>query len=371
MTVAKSNKTKIQKRTPGLVITPPAPRPASADNPSAQLFREAREALTAEQTAPLEAAAPSVPLSPSEGQTLIPSDPLSTRPIAPERDFNKRANSIERDALPSGVFPGASKKIYDALYLRTRGAVKPVRTIRATKKEVTEWSGVRNRKTIDSHLRYLETCGLVIRHWELGNNEGYLYEINIPEEIGLGVRGGQRGVSPPDPSDPNLDRGSDPNLDRGGQSQLPVFSIIYDEPKTSFKTNTENDDDEAAASLVRAAKKLIREITGKEATHAELGKIIEILEVVTLEGKIAATRTTVSSAGPFLAEHLRRRLFKKDKQQMAVETSATEPPAPAIDPQKCQDCSGTGWHYPAGKEKGIARCKHAHLAASEKDIQNI
>ncbi|MFL6254912.1 MAG: hypothetical protein ACJ74T_07805, partial [Pyrinomonadaceae bacterium] len=41
-------------------------------------------------------------------------------PIAPERNFNKRANSLEHSALPSGLFPGASKKIYDALYVRTR-----------------------------------------------------------------------------------------------------------------------------------------------------------------------------------------------------------------------------------------------------------
>ena len=48
----------------------------------------------------------------------------STRPVpntAPDRDFNKRANSLEREALPAGVFPGSSKKIYDALYFRTRG----------------------------------------------------------------------------------------------------------------------------------------------------------------------------------------------------------------------------------------------------------
>jgi hypothetical protein len=370
MTVAKPNKPKIQKRTPGLVITPPAPRPASDDNPSAQLFREAREAMTAiespsQDLSPSSNPIPPNPLSTSGGQTPTPSDPLSTRPIAPERDYNKRANSIERDALPSGMFPGASKKLYDALYLRTRGAVKPGRTLRATKKELADWSGVRNRKTIDSHLRYLETCGLVVRQWELGNNDGYLYEINLPEEIGLMDRGGQRGVSPLDPSDQNLDRGTDQNLDRGGQSQVVVLSTSSLESKT-FKTNTErSDDDEAAASLIRAAKKVIQEITGKEATQAELEKIVEVFEVISLEGKIAAARTTVSSAGPFLAEHLRRRLFKKNKQEIAAETAKEEPVSAAVNAFDCPDCAGVGWYYPEGKEKGMAKCRHASLMSDK------
>jgi hypothetical protein len=110
-------------------------------------------------------------------------------------------------------------------------------------------------------------------------------------------------------------------------------------------------------------------MTGREASANEYRKLLELVEVLSLEAKIAAGRTTVSSAAPFLAEHLRRRLFKKDKEQMSVETSATEPTEPAIDAGKCIDCSGTGWYYPEGKEKGIARCKHLHLTTPEDDSQ--
>ena len=365
MKVVKSRKPKIEKRTAGLVITPPQPRPASDDNPSAKLFREAKLAQEKDDIEQVLAPHLSAPLSTSGGQTPPPSVPLSTIPVAPERDFNKRANSIEREALPSGMFPGASKKLYDALYLRTRGARTAVRTIRATKKELADWSGVRNRKTIDSHLRYLETCGLVVRQWELGNNEGYLYEIKLPEEIGLMDRGGQRGDRPLNPSDQNLDRGTDQNLDRGGQSQIVINSTTSANPKT-FKTNTEKIDDEAAP-LVRATAKLIQEVTGKEATRADLDRFVEVIEVLTLEGRIAAARTTVSSAGPFLAEHLRRRLFKKDKQQLAVESAQSEPSTAVVDAKACPDCAGVGWYYPEGKEKGMAKCKHARLLAGDSD----
>ena len=38
-------------------------------------------------------------------------------------------------------------------------------------------------------------------------------------------------------------------------------------------------------------------------------------------------------------------------------------PTPPVDASQCPDCQGSGWWYPAGKEKGIARCKHEQLRA--------
>src|SRR5437588_1679159 len=43
-----------------------------------------------------------------------PAQPRSSQPpatVAPVRDFNKRANSIDRDAMPKGHFPGTSYKL--------------------------------------------------------------------------------------------------------------------------------------------------------------------------------------------------------------------------------------------------------------------
>jgi hypothetical protein len=139
--------------------------------------------------------------------------------------------------------------------------------------------------------------------------------------------------------------------------------MASEDAKTSFKTNTENDDEAGAAAITRAVKKLIEEVTGKVATRGELEKLCEVIEVLTLEGKIASARTTVSSAGPFLAEHLRRRLFKKGKQELAVESTQSEPVVPAVDAKACPDCAGVGWYYPEGKEKGMAKCRHTRLLA--------
>ncbi len=93
---------------------------------------------------------------------------------------------------------------------------------------------------------------------------------------------------------------------------------------------------------------------------------MELAEVLSAELKIAAGRTTVSSAPAFLAEHLRRRLWKKDKRQ--IEAEAAQPKsadAPKVDASRCPDCFGTGMWYPEGFEKGVARCEHKALGKQD------
>jgi hypothetical protein len=89
-----------------------------------------------------------------------------------------------------------------------------------------------------------------------------------------------------------------------------------------------------------------------------------LAEVLVTELKIAAGRTTVSSVPAFLAEHLRRRLWKKDKRQMADEGGGEpQQAAPGVDAANCPDCFGTGMYYPEGYDKGVARCRHERLGA--------
>jgi hypothetical protein len=77
-------------------------------------------------------------------------------------------------------------------------------------------------------------------------------------------------------------------------------------------------------------------------------------------------RTTVSSAPAFLAEHLRGRLWKKEKRQL--EDEGRELPAGStqkVDAAECPDCFGTGMWYPEGFDKGVARCRHEKLTPDE------
>lgn len=339
--------------------------PTRMARPKGDMFRNLRkpeevESLSIEELTESSSSITSRGMPPSGGQTPLP----LTVSIAPERDFNRRANSLERDAMPSGMFPGTSKKLYDALYLRTRGAMKPVRTIYATKKDLTLWAGIKNRKTIDAHMRYFQMIGLVRRQWVPGQNEGYQFEVLLPEELGQGDRPPVV-VRPLDQSDQNLDRGSDQISGSGGQTQI-VDSKTSSNASKTFKTKEERniDDDAALADLNAALKAANKELTGKELSSTEAARWGELADVLIAELKIAAARTTVSSVPSFLAEHLRRRLWKMDKKQARAEgrelpDENVTASATSIEQAKdCPDCGGSGWWYPNGLERGVAKCKH-------------
>jgi hypothetical protein len=190
----------------------------------------------------------------------------STKPVpntAPERDFNRRANSLEREALPAGLFPGSSKKIYDALYFRTRGAVKPVRTLQATRRDIMQWTGIKNVKTIHDHTRRLLAAGLIHVSKIAGDHEGSVYEVFLPEESDQYQT--RTSTAPvPRPSG-NLVLDPDQKMVRVGMGNLIENKDTYVGPKTFIKTNTERDDDDAAlAGLNAALKQAAKEITGRE-----------------------------------------------------------------------------------------------------------
>lgn len=292
-------------------------------------------------------------------------------PVAPQRDYAKVANSITRQAIPSGAFKGKSKQLYDALYSLTRGALNPSRTARISRPNLMRKAHIGSRVTFDSNINHLLAVGLIkVRHI-VGEHEGNEYEVLLPEEVELSSAnpGSMPSLTSLTGYAQKLDRLVRLETSQTRHTLNSTEATTSGVSKTSFKTNTENDDDEAVAAVRRALEKMIEEVTGREATTGEYRKLLELIEVITLEAKIAAGRTTVSSAGPFLAEHLRRRLFKKDKEQMAVETSVTEPVAPLSSAENCPDCIGTGWYYPEGKEKGIARCKHERLTPSDENTQ--
>jgi hypothetical protein len=305
--------------------------------------------------------------SPTSTQTETPrSAQADSQPSpAPARDFNRRANSLEREAMPQGLFPGSSKKIYDALYLRTRGANPPRARVRAARRDFTEWTDIRNLKTVDGHLRYLMSVGLIVRHWELGATEGSQYEVRLPEELPRLTTTHHQ--SPAVTTAPFSGSGNSQFSGSGGEGQIVDSEAGYGGDKTSsFKTKERNDDDEALAGFAAAMKKAVKEVTGRDLSATERQRWEELAEVLVMELKIAAGRTTVSSVPAFLAEHLRRRLWKKDKRQIEAETAQPKPSdAPKVDASQCPDCFGAGMWYPEGFEKGVARCEHKSLGKQD------
>jgi hypothetical protein len=124
-------------------------------------------------------------------------------------------------------------------------------------------------------------------------------------------------------------------------------------------------DDEAFAGFLTEFKTVVKELTGKDPVAAERERYRELAQVLLTELRMAAGRTTISSVPSFLAEHLRRRLWKLDKRQAQAEGKEL-PDQPRTtnaipEGQTCPDCNNTGWWYPNGTEKGVARCQHKHL----------
>jgi hypothetical protein len=285
---------------------------------------------------------------------------------APKRDFTRAANSIVRDAIPAGVFTGKGKHLYDYLYSQTRGAITPVLSARIPTEKVMTGAGI-TRNTFRFHLERLCNAGLIRVEQRAGEHGGNLYTVLLPEEAGF-QRGdrGHRGESG-DPSNmgENLPLVEGSISDPSNRSLSSSDSTTYGNPKTSFKTKEIKTDDEAFARFVVAVKKAVKEITGREPSSDDAERWEEVAEVLVTELKIAAGRTTVSSVPAFLAEHLRRRLWKKEKRQIEAEATEQRAAAPAtkINASQCPDCFGTGMHYPEGFDKGVARCSHTRLTA--------
>jgi hypothetical protein len=293
---------------------------------------------------------------------LTPPTPLTSPTVAPSRDFAKVANSIVREAVPSGAFSGKSKQLYDYLYAKTRGAVVPKCSVRLTKTAIMKGSHIGSERTMYKNLRRLEAAGLVQVRSIAGEQDGSEYTVVLPEEVAP--------LTPPThPTHPShsSQKVVTPLTAESGVSGVSLNledSTVSGNLKTSFKTYEKDHDDEAARRLVKVFLQAEKELTGKNsANEFQWG---ELAEVLVTELKIAAGRTTVSNVPAFLAEHLRRRLWKVDKHratEMAVEAEEQGSRKLLSDEERrqCPDCGGTNFWYPEGPDKGVSKCRHSKL----------
>lgn len=287
---------------------------------------------------------------------------LSNHPVAPEKSYTKVANSIVKEAVPSGVFKGKSKQLYDCLYSLTRGAVVPSRKVRISRPKLMEKAHIGSRATFDSNIQHLEIMGLIKVSKISGEHAGNEYEVFLPEEATMPSLTSL--TSLPGYAQ-KLVRLVRLETSQTRHTSFPIESTTYDTPKTFFKTDEKkNDDDDAFAEFVRVMVSAVEAVTGKRPSKSEAQKWKEIGEILSIELKIAVDRTeSVSSIPAFFAEHLRRRLFKKNKRQLDEELKVTGTNTREGKKvlSECPDCKGSGWYYPNGYEKGVERCTHKRL----------
>jgi hypothetical protein len=299
------------------------------------------------------------PTAPTSPTAVTPPTTVTPPTAAPARDFARVANSIVRQAVPSGAFSGKSKQLYDFLYAKTRGAIVPKRSVRLTKTAIMEGSHIGSERTMYKNLRRLEATGLVQVLSIAGEQQGSEYTVFLPEEVAP--------LTPPTDATHTSHKVVTPLTVESGVSGATLNledSVVSGELKTSFKTKEEKFDDEATRQLADVFLKAEKELTGKNSANGvQWG---ELAEMLVTELKIAASRTTVSNVPAFLAEHLRRRLWKVDKKR-ATEIAAVEPAQgsePALSEEEkraCPDCAGTNFWYPEGPDKGVSRCRHLKL----------
>jgi hypothetical protein len=324
-------------------------------------------AVTPPESSPSTTSIPSISSSTSIPRTTSRASTTGKTGIAPERDFTRVPNSVARQAVPERVFRGKSKQVYDYLWSVSRGAIVPSRTVRKSRKEIQKGSGLGSMVTVDASIDHLQTVGLVHVRPSIGSLVGNEYEVLTYEESSTSTTSTSSTTSPTQ----NLVELDVLESSSTSTTQPVDFKGQTDPLKTSFKTNTEKLDDEAAplrGAFFEMFERASKDLTGKAISPAETSKYLELAEVLITELRIAAGRTTVSSVPAFLTEHLRRRLWKKEKRQIEEEGKSEvgkQGSREVADPSKCPDCFGTGMWYPEGFERGVARCRHEKLAPEE------
>lgn len=315
----------------------------------------------APKASPVSSATPVTPVTDVTPVTPVTPVTRVKEDVAPKRDFTRTANSIVREAVPAGVFTGKGKQLYDYLYSQTRGYITPRMSARIPTEVVMKGAGM-TRHPFRAHIHRLVSFGLVKVEERAGGHGGNVYTVYLPEEVDPGDRGdrGHTGDKVP------VEQGSQAH--RGDRGLSPDFQRTSDDSKTSFKTKDEKLDDEAAplrTAFFELFEQASKDLTGKGISPAETSKYVELADLLVTELKIAAGRTTVSSVPAFLEEHLRRRLWKKEKREIEREAAENASEGDSVqvkpDSKNCPDCFGTGMYYPEGFERGVAKCSHKRL----------
>jgi hypothetical protein len=254
--------------------------------------------------------------------------------------------------------------------------------------DLMNWTNI-SHNTLRNHLRHLEQVGLIKRDWQLGDNDGAVYEIFVPDELGKSLlpTTSTYHLPPSTTSRQNVEYPSYQKLVEGGGGQVNENKDTSVEAKTLIKTKEEKAiDDEPAAAFRSFSEKLnqgFRELTGREATLSDEAKLAQLGELITAELMEAAARTkVVSDPAAFLLTHLRRRLGVRtiklettsEKETGKGTASSTKPskleiPLTDDEIQECPDCQGRLLIYPQGQGKGAVMCKHPSLIKAKQSDQ--
>lgn len=326
---------------------------------------------------------------PEEQEESAPAAKKQRRPIAVKPQEEAEEPSSEVFISVDATHTASEKIVYSHMYRETVSKGRPEGYFGPAL--LMKLSGIRSRNTVHKALYGLiEKLSVEKVAESMGNPFGPRYRVYGPQEIlrrrkaaGMVIDPQTKRITERDGIPAGIPAGTPPAIAKNWDTPVPNSGIVGI-PNSGILLNTvnttdvdssaggsssnrlERNDDEAFASFVELMGRTAEEITGHSPSRTEKERWLELAEVLSAELKIAAGRTTVSSAPAFLAEHLRRRLWKKDKRQIEAETAQPKSAdAPKIDSSQCPDCFGTGMWYPEGFEKGVARCEHKSIGKQD------
>jgi hypothetical protein len=319
-------------------------------------------------------------------------------PRRADKTKNQEPNTSPEEFVPlDATHTGSEKSVYSIMYRETIS--KGIAERHFGPAELMKKTGIRSRNTVHKALYGLaEKLSVEVVSEAKGNPLGPRYRVHSPKEIerrrkaeGIkidpqtkqiversGIPEGIPAGSPAatanswDTTRPETGIPTIPNI--GRVNKRSNDHLVEPCPATASSSNLlgQKPDDEAFADLTSTFKRITTELTGKEPSEADAPRWKELAEILAAELRIAAGRTTVSSVPAFLAEHLRRRLWKLDKKQAQAEgrelpdqVAAAEPSKPRLD---CPDCGGSGWWYPDGPERGVMKCAHKNALQPHQDV---
>ena len=286
----------------------------------------------------------------------------------------------------------SEQRVYSVMYRET--VSRGIRERHFGPKELCEKTGIRSDRTVRTALDGLiEKLSVEIVSHSNGSPLGPRYRVFEPREIigrrktaGIEIDSQSKkmvtpvatGVATPVATGDKNYRGT--GVETTGVTGVEITGVSYNKYINNIEGGSESAagsssnldaaaDDEAYALLLSRFRQAVKDVTGRESTPSESERWGELADLLVTELKIAAGRTgSVSNVPAFLTEHLRRRLWKKEKRQLEEEgkTEADSQGAESkLDASKCPDCFGTGMWYPEGFEKGVARCEHEKLKIAD------
>jgi hypothetical protein len=237
----------------------------------------------------------------------------------------------------------SESQVYSIMYRET--VSKNLRERHFGPAELMKKTGIRSDRTVRRAIDGLiSKLSIEIVAYAPGSPMGPRYRVHKPRDIeqrrksaGIEIDPFTKRITTPATTPVTTPVATGDNSDRGtGVAATPVTGVdiagvikYRNDPLSNpvpAQPSSSNDlhartDDEAFAGLVASLKQASREVTGKEPSASDHERWKDVAELLTTELKIAAARTSVTSAPAFLAEHLRRRLRKADARQIEREVS--------------------------------------------------